>query len=220
MLFTVKAKSGLPTGTQIRNKASIVFDNNAAIATPEWLNTIDNTKPVSSVQPLPASVSRNVILNWSGTDVGSGISTYTIYVSTDGAAYVPFVTSTTLTSSDLTSLAAGHTYRFYSIARDKVGNEESAKTSAEAVTTINLISVSGRALTPDGRGLRNATVSITDSNGNKRIATTSSFGYYQFDDVLIGGAYTIAVSSRLYRFATRVVQVTDTLTNVDFIGLE
>ncbi len=220
MLFTVKAKAELPTGTQIKNKARIVFDSNAPIDTPEWLNTIDNAKPVSSVQPLPTSVSKNVVLNWSGTDVGSGVSTYTIYVSTDGGAYLPFATSTTQTSSDLTSLAAGHTYRFYSIARDKVGNEETTKTTAEAVTTINLVSVSGRALTSDGRGLRNATVLITDSNGIRRTTTTSSFGFYQFDNILIGGAYTIGVSSRLFRFSPLLLQVADTLANVDFVGLE
>jgi len=32
--------------------------------------------------------------------------------------------------------AAGHTYGFYSIARDLVGNTELAKTAAEATTTI------------------------------------------------------------------------------------
>ena len=80
--------------------------------------------------------------------------------------------------------------------------------------------VSGRVLTPDGRGLRNATVSITDSLGVRRTATTSSFGFYSFDNVAAGQAYTIAVSSRLYRFASRAVQVDDNLSNVDLVGME
>ena len=170
--------------------------------------------------PLPASVSNGFTLNLSGTDVGSGIGSYAIYISTDGGLFVPYITNTPLTSVVATPLAVNHTYRFYSIARDAVGNEEPAKTAAEAVTTINLVSLSGRVLTPDVRGLRNATMSITDSNGIRRTTTTSSFGFYQFDNVLIGGTYTIAVSSRLYRFAPQVLQVTDTLTNIDFIGQE
>jgi hypothetical protein len=38
--FSIKPKSGLALGTVIRNKASIVFDENAAIDTPVWFNTI------------------------------------------------------------------------------------------------------------------------------------------------------------------------------------
>ncbi len=81
-------------------------------------------------------------------------------------------------------------------------------------------SVSGRVTGPDGRGLRNASVSITDSNHVKRTSTTSSFGYYSFDNVATGQDYTIAISSRLYRFAPRVVRVSGDLANVDFVGLE
>ena len=41
--------ASLPTGTEIRNRASIVFDLNPAIATGEWLNTIDLEDPTSQV---------------------------------------------------------------------------------------------------------------------------------------------------------------------------
>lgn len=82
------------------------------------------------------------------------------------------------------------------------------------------VMVSGRVLTPDGRGLRNATVTIIDSEGTRRSATTSSFGYYSFEDVEVGQSYVIGVSSRRYRFASRLVNVFDTLTGVDFVGQE
>ncbi len=81
-------------------------------------------------------------------------------------------------------------------------------------------SISGRILTPDGRGLRNATVSIIDRAGVSRTATTSSFGFYQFDDVTSSETYTVGVLSRQYRFAIRTVDVSDNLTNFDFVGLE
>ncbi|MFT3746469.1 MAG: lamin tail domain-containing protein [Pyrinomonadaceae bacterium] len=82
------------------------------------------------------------------------------------------------------------------------------------------VEVSGRVLTPDGRGLRNATVTITDSMGNRRTATTSSFGFYHFTDVEAGGSYSVSVTARRYRFTPRIVQVQDTLTDVDFVGQE
>ena len=220
LFFTVKAKQGLPTGTQIKNKARIVFDVNAPIDTPEWLNTIDNSKPSSRVQALPANSSYSIPLSWSGTDIGSGVANYTIYVSEDGGAFVPYLTDTAKTSVVFTALKANHTFSFYSIARDAAGNAEPAKTSAETITTVNLVPVSGRVLTPDGRGLRNAIVSITDPNGVRRTATTSSFGFFQFDNVLIGRSYTVSVLSRLYRFAPQLIQVNDNLTLPDFIGLE
>ena len=80
--------------------------------------------------------------------------------------------------------------------------------------------ISGRVLTPDGRGLRNATVSITDSNGVRRIVTTSSFGFFSFDSVATGGTFVVSVSSRLYRFNSQTVQVDGNLTLTDFVGLE
>ncbi len=86
--------------------------------------------------------------------------------------------------------------------------------------SISNVAVSGRVLTPGGSGLRNATVSLTDSQGEVRTVTTSSFGFYMFDNVTAGSTYTIAVSSRRYRYATQQLLVNATLTNVDFIGLE
>lgn len=82
------------------------------------------------------------------------------------------------------------------------------------------VTLSGRVVTPDGRGLRNATVAITDSVGRRRTVTTSSFGYYQFEDVESGGIYVVGVLAKRFRFASRVVHVTDSLADVDFIGLE
>lgn len=82
------------------------------------------------------------------------------------------------------------------------------------------VSVSGRVTTPSGLGLRNAVVSLIDSNGVRRTATTSSFGIYSFNMVRSGETYTLTVSSKRYRFSPQTPTVTDTVTNVDFTGLE
>ncbi len=80
------------------------------------------------------------------------------------------------------------------------------------------IEVSGRVLTPDGRGIRNAIVAVTDTSGNSRIAMTSSFGFYRFNDVEAGKTYTISINSKRYRFTPRVLQIVDALADFDFIG--
>ncbi len=84
-----------------------------------------------------------------------------------------------------------------------------------------LVSINGRVFMSDGvRGLRNATVVLTDPNGVSRSTTTSSFGLYGFANVQSGQTYTLSVQSRFFRFARRTLSVTGDLTNVDFIGLE
>ena len=83
-----------------------------------------------------------------------------------------------------------------------------------------LVEVSGRVFTTTGLGLRNAVVSITDSVGTRRTATTSSFGVYTFPNVAAGQTYTLTVSSKRYRFAPLILQVNGAMTNLNFNGLE
>lgn len=82
------------------------------------------------------------------------------------------------------------------------------------------VSVSGRVFTPSGQALRNAVVILTDSGGNRRTATTSSFGVYTFSDVTVATNYTLSVSSRRYRFTPRTIDISESLTNIDLLGLE
>lgn len=82
VVFTVMPKEGLPTGASILNKATIVFDVNDPIETPEWFNLLDNTQPQSAVNFLPSTQQlRNFEVNWAGTDEGAGVKDYTIFVS-------------------------------------------------------------------------------------------------------------------------------------------
>ena len=89
-----------------------------------------------------------------------------------------------------------------------------------ACTTAADVSIGGRVTTPDGSGLRGAQVTLTDSRGSRRTVSTSSLGYYQLEDVKAGETYIIEATSRRYRFNARTLSVSDSLTNVDFVGLE
>lgn len=80
------------------------------------------------------------------------------------------------------------------------------------------VQVTGRVVTPDGRGIRNARVIMTDAEGNRRVATTSSFGIYTFEEIEAGQTYIFSVQSKQYRFSPRQIQVVDSLTDFDFIG--
>ena len=59
-----------------------------------------STGPVSSVQVLPtADNSPNFTVQWQGSDVGSGIQNFTIYVSRDGGGFAPWLINTTIPQS-------------------------------------------------------------------------------------------------------------------------
>lgn len=134
--FTVMPKQDLPTGMQVRNKASIVFDFNAPLETPEWFNTFDRSKPVSRVLALSAiQALPSFTVKWGGTDDGAGIQDYTVYVSEDGQPFIPWLVNRATTEAVFQG-QPGKRYAFYSVARDLVANVESAKMAAEAVTLV------------------------------------------------------------------------------------
>ena len=93
-------------------------------------------------------------------------------------------------------------------------------TPAPLSPTAAVVSVSGRVMTAAGRGLRNAVVVLTDSNGVSRRALSSSFGYYRFDNVQAGETYIVSISSKRFRFATPtiVLAVLDEIAGLDFIA--
>lgn len=136
VFLTVMPKAGLATGKQIQNKASIVFDANAPIDTPVWLNTLDNDAPTSHVLPLAATqMSPSFPVQWTGTDVGAGIQDFTIFVSDTGGPFTPWQKATTAMSASYPGVS-GHTYTFFSQSRDRAGNVEVPKTQGETKTQV------------------------------------------------------------------------------------
>ena len=135
--YTVDPVAGLASGTVINAAASVVFDKNAAISTQTWTNIIDAGPPTSTVAPLAATqTTPSFLVSWSGHDDpnGSGIASYTIYVSIDGGAFTPWM-NTTATSAEFEG-SPGHTYAFYSIATDNVGNVQALPTLIETTTVL------------------------------------------------------------------------------------
>ncbi|HEY2848097.1 MAG TPA: carboxypeptidase-like regulatory domain-containing protein [Pyrinomonadaceae bacterium] len=66
-------------------------------------------------------------------------------------------------------------------------------------------------------GIRGAVVSITDMHGIQRSVITNAFGYYTFDNVQSGESYVMRASARRFTFGSRVLSVSDSLTDVDFV---
>ncbi|MEJ7624095.1 MAG: PQQ-dependent sugar dehydrogenase [Pyrinomonadaceae bacterium] len=121
----------------------------------------------------------------------------------------------------------GQQYVFQSWSDGGVANHTITTPAAAATFTANFAlapateaTVGGQVLTPDGRGLPNVVVRITDPAGLTRSIVTNSFGFYTFDQVRVGQTHTLRATSRRYRFAARTIAVNGDLTNVNLIGLE
>jgi hypothetical protein len=185
VLFNVMPLAGQITGTQITNTASVVFDSNAAISTKTWLNTLDVNTPTSSVTALPTyeittGTTDSFAVNWSGTDVGSGIASYNIYVSDNGGTFSLWQGAVTTTSASYTG-TAGHTYGFYSIATDGAGNVEASKSAADTTTTVSNQVATTTALTASstsaGSGIAiTLTATVTETSGTA--TPTGSVTFY------------------------------------------
>jgi RHS repeat-associated protein len=196
--YTAMLKAGLPTGTEIRNVATVIFDDNQPITTDQVdphdagkgldqakqaLNTIDAVAPTSSVAALPAVSPASFTVTWSGQDDpgGSGIDSFNIYVSDNGADFALWQDNVTETSAVYAGVE-GHTYRFYSIATDHVGNAESGPANPDAITTVKTTTISiGIDAGPDQSAAEGGLVSvqaasITYSGDTRDVSLTIDWG--------------------------------------------
>lgn len=219
--YSAKPLQNLATGTVISNRAKVVFDQNAAINTPTWINTIDDAAPISQVTALLTSEPASGFnLAWSGTDSGSGIQDFTIFVSDNGGPFTPFQTNTTATSATFTG-QVGHTYGFYSIARDFVGNVEAAKSAAEATTQVVLVTDSTPPTTaalvtslPNAVGWNNSNVTITLNSADDASGTGVKQIAYS-----VSGAQTVA-STTLAGPSTSFSISTEGITTITFFAVD
>lgn len=92
---------------------------------------------------------------------------------------------------------------------DNVANPCIAPTAAS-------VSIGGRVLDANGRGIAGATVKVSGANGLVGTSITSPFGYYSVDNLQAGGSYIFEVSHKSYAFTPRVLNVSDELRDFDF----
>ncbi|MBS1794294.1 MAG: carboxypeptidase regulatory-like domain-containing protein [Acidobacteria bacterium] len=142
-----------------------------------------------------------------------------ISLSTDGGNTFPFTLAASTPNDGTQSVAipnVGTTTARIKV--EAVGNIFFDVNDANFTIQVNTaapVSVTGRVLSPEGRGVAGARVSITDQSGSIRSAATNSFGYFRFEGVEAGQNYTVTVRHKQYRFAAQVISVGD---NVE--GLE
>ena len=204
--YTIRPRRNSASGTRIDADATIVFDTNEAIDTPDIFNTLDAVEPMSQVVELPPSVPEpNFTVTWSGEDdeTGSAIADFTIYVSKDGGPREEWLVNTTLTEAVYTG-ETGHTYAFVSIARDKAGNDEDLSAEYDTQTLTSGPADIGDFVWQDNNadgdqdegepGLEDITVKLLDASGEElHTTTTNASGFYLFESIDTAVSYGIEV---------------------------
>lgn len=151
--FSVAPRADLANGTVLQNAANVVFDANAPIVTPIWVNTLDATPPASHVQSVVAKGDGSSFdVTWAGSDTASGVASYAVYVSDNGAPFTLWQIGATTTTATYDGATANHSYAFYSIATDGAGNIEAAKTLGEASIVASATAASAPSSSGGGGG--------------------------------------------------------------------
>lgn len=137
---------------------------------------------------------------------------------------------TVVASGGETNSNAGNIYKIESVIGQPVAGANSANsrftirggffTPAPFAPTAALAKISGRILTADGRGIRNVSITMTGADGMSRIAFSSSFGYFTFENVPVGAVYILSVRAKQFQFtqSSQAISVLEDMTDINFIS--
>jgi hypothetical protein len=80
------------------------------------------------------------------------------------------------------------------------------------------VSVGGRVLSAEGRGIANVRVCLTEADGSVHTAVTGRRGSYVFDEIQDGQTVIISLAARRFTFSepVRVVSLVDNVSDLDF----
>ncbi|MEJ7848342.1 MAG: LamG-like jellyroll fold domain-containing protein [Pyrinomonadaceae bacterium] len=84
-------------------------------------------------------------------------------------------------------------------------------------TASESVSVTGRMLRGDGRGVSKAIVTISDANGVRTSVLTNPFGYYRFT-ISARTAYLLNTSAKQHNFAPIVFSAAENIKDFDFVA--
>ena len=92
-------------------------------------------------------------------------------------------------------------------------------TAGEVAPVAANVSVSGRVLDAEGRAVSNAQISMIDGAGNIRLARTSPFGYFRFEEVEAGANYTFIIQHKRYEFTPQILTINEDVSEIIFVAL-
>lgn len=139
VLFNIHFRNDLDHGCEITNQAGIIFDHEDIIMTPTWVNVIDTIAPTSEIISCEVNNDREVTLNWTGDDIGSGIWCYDIYAKTESDSLWHLVREGIDGQNATFTMIDDGNYIFCSVAIDMAGNREQKLKDNEFINNGSII---------------------------------------------------------------------------------
>lgn len=151
VMYDISLKPGLAHGTEIRNRAGIVFDTNDVIMTPTWTNTIDRMKPVSRITKVEqVDGGPTALVSIEASDEGSGPWRYNVYVQYDSGAWFLAAENVPADTTATVKVYEDMAHHFYCVATDMAGNVEEKEPAAEVSLVVGDVIIKGD-MNGDGR---------------------------------------------------------------------
>ena len=146
--YNISLKSGLSHGSEVDNRAGIVFDNNEVIMTPTWTNIMDLLAPESRVTDVRQLNDSLAVVTVDAADGLSGPWRYDVYVQYgEGSAWWKVAENVPADTTATVKIYEGMDHGFYVVATDSAGNVEQKNPVAEQ--RLNLATGTSAVETPE-----------------------------------------------------------------------
>lgn len=133
VMFDIALKQALTHGTEVPNRAGIVFDTNETIMTPTWKNIIDRIAPESHVTDVKMQNDSTASVSIEASDELSGPWRYDVYVQYGSGAWFLGAENVPIDKTASVKVYEGINHGFYTVVTDSAGNVEQ-KTAAREFT--------------------------------------------------------------------------------------
>ena len=131
VMYEIGVKPNKADGTEIPNRASIVFDYEEAILTPTWTNIVDATAPESYVTDVQMATDSTAAVRIAATDELSGPWRYNVYVQYGSGAWFLGAENVPIDSVARVKVYEGIDHGFYTLVTDSAGNVEQKEAARE-----------------------------------------------------------------------------------------
>lgn len=135
--YSINLKDTFEDGTEVSNRACIVFDLEAAIVTPTWTNIVDAYSPVSEIESVtPFADSLRFVFN--SEDNRSGVWYHTLYHRNDSTKSEWDILKTRIFDDTfIMKLESLQTTDYLVMATDSAGNNETKVLESEYLFTLD-----------------------------------------------------------------------------------
>lgn len=131
VMYEIGVKPNKADGTEIPNRAGIVFDYEEAILTPTWMNIVDATAAESHVADVQMATDSTAAVRIAATDELSGPWRYNVYVQYGSGAWFLGAENIPIDSVARVKIYEGIDHGFYTLVTDSAGNLEQKEAARE-----------------------------------------------------------------------------------------